>query len=222
MTFEEKNIQSATSQPKVPDPGEEMWERIEERERKQERVSLISKTIAAFVLIVITSLFLKVCHWVFIGNTVDLYSEEIYTQMAKEDAAMPVKSELGNFENVIFKCRHFDGHLIVFYEAFTALATYSDTEYEKQKNEVMETYTFVTGKVVNGYCDDPDNRELEPVFTHGGFEFKLQSETEFPKSVYLIGFNDETKQIAFVRYKDTDIDYINSYDEFLNDCGWEW
>lgn len=215
------------SSPKETNSREEMWARIAKRERKRERIGLISKIVAIVVATVIMAVIFRGCYWVVYGNTVDNYDEKTYSQMAEKDDIMPQNTELGNYESIRYKYHHIDG-MLTDSNAYTVIARYNDSEYKKQKRIILKSYNFRTTKVDNSLNDNPEQKMLEPSFNLGGFEFKLLSETysdgwDFPKLVYMIGFNDKKNQIAFVKFKDFDIDYIYSYDTFLwQNCGWEW
>ena len=207
---------------------EDKWAEIAKRARRRKTVDRVAIIIACMISVLIITLCLRACNWVINGNTVDKYDEKTYSQMAEKDNVMPKKTELGKYESVRYKYHHYDG-MLSDSNAYTVLAKYKTDEYKKQKQEILKIYKFRARKVDNSLNDAPEQKKLKPGFNIGNFEFKLLSEAygddyyTFPKLVYLIGFNDTSSQIAFVKFKDFDIDFIYSYDTFMRqDCGWEW
>lgn len=93
------------------------------------------------------------------------------------------------------------------------------------KKDVIGRYTFEEASVI-----DKTDKSIETVFFTDGYQFRLLSvskyrkseDDEFPEDFYLIGFNDERNQIAYIYFTDPDLDTIEDFSQFLSaDCGWD-
>lgn len=92
-------------------------------------------------------------------------------------------------------------------EAYTTILKYDKETFERLKNEINETNTFYNDKN----------------FTTENFDFRIKTSKLYPKELNLIGINDESHEIAYVSFKDYDLDDISSLDGFLYYyCGWDY
>ncbi len=136
---------------------------------------------------------------------------------------LPSVEGMGNYEDIYFKHYNKKYGLIFESDAYTLKASYSEEEYEKQKEIILEKYLFSerVGVVLN-----PDD-EKEASFTLDSFDFKILSEREYelyyPQNIVFVGTSEEKNEIVFIYYSDIDLDYISeTFQEFLvYDCGWE-
>lgn len=207
--------------------AESVWSQVVKRNKKRKR----NRFIAGFAIglcIAVLLVFFRSCFLLAVGSETVSYDERTYIEMAQENTVMPLPSSLENYKKINYKFYHKEG-ILTNSNAYTLLAGFDNESYQKQKAEIQNSYTFRTSQVDNSLNDEPEYKELEPKFNYNGFEFNLLSEVyddgffTFPKLVYIIGFNDSTNQIAFIYFKDMDIDFIYSYEEFLEeDCGFEW
>lgn len=146
---------------------------------------------------------------------------DTYSKMAVENDVMPTVNELGKYEDL--KIKNYSHNMLFFNsEAYTVIAKYDDKEFEKQKAGIESNYKF--SKDIIEF--DVSDSKLKPEFTLDGFEFRVLSEAYseygFPKDMYFIGINEDERKIAYIYFHDFDLDYIDSFEEFLiEDCGWE-
>ena len=130
---------------------------------------------------------------------------------------IPSRSASRQAEDI--RCWYYSLESIVFYtRTCTLLCSYTPSEYESQKAELMAAYDFM---------EVPLGAESEGSQTWGelyGFDVGvLDTGSYFPKLVYLAGFNDEAAEIVYVTYFDIDLDYIQSIENFLlSHCGWKY
>lgn len=149
-----------------------------------------------------------------------------YERFAAANGVMPTFDELGEYKDYDTLYHH--GSSMPFeWDAFTLVAEYYIGNYEKAKQEVIETYDFQETTIT-----DKVGERVEPVFYTDGYQFRVldlntycDSDNEFPEEIYLIGFNDERSRIAYLYFIDPDLDTISDngrgFEEFLTaDCGW--
>lgn len=134
---------------------------------------------------------------------------------------VPDISDFGNYKKIDFK--YFEKHKMIFRsEAYTLVADYNKNTYSKAKTGFYKSYTFYNTPIKNDpYVSDI---KLYPSFYIDGFKFKVvRGDDEFfPKHIYFLGFNDKENKIAFIYYRDTELDYIESFEDHIgNECGWD-
>lgn len=90
----------------------------------------------------------------------------------------------------------------------------SETNYYEVRDYYLENYSYFEGTLL-----DSDNDEIIPnnEFQYNDYTFFVVNDEEFdyPKSFGMIGYSDESKEIFFLFYSDSDIDYITDIDHFL-------
>ncbi len=148
----------------------------------------------------------------------------VYEKFAAEDKIMPELEELGEYVSV--KSLYHHGMMLFFeWEAYNLIVAYREEDYESAKANAQEKYTFETEDITGepGIWEDVS---LSPSFTFEGYQMNLLKQGEsysdrFPKLAYFAGFNDETHKIAYVYFRDPDLDAVESLEGFLMDeCGW--
>ena len=148
----------------------------------------------------------------------------VYEQLAAEDKIMPELEELGEYVSV--KSLYHHGMMLFFeWEAYNLIVAYREEDYESAKANAQEKYTFETEDITGepGIWEDVS---LSPSFTFKGYQMNLLKQGElysdrFPKLAYFVGFNDETHKIAYVYFRDPDLDAVDSMEEVLAQyCGW--
>lgn len=134
----------------------------------------------------------------------------------------PEVPDLGKPERTEY--HRFNNNVLIFYsDCYTLICTYSPEDYAEQVAALEEQYIFHTEPL------DAGDGELEPLYTLDAYEFRfLKMGTEpyhlyFPHYMVLVGTNDETKEIVWSYFVDTDLDDISDPEEFLlEDCGWKY
>ena len=176
------------------------------------------KKIISFALAVVLLIALTACS----RNSTDI---EVYTKYAQEDKYLPVLEELGEYASVQ-SLYHHDSALIFFWDAYNLIVGYDELQYEQAKAAVEERYTF-TEDIIHSSIEGPhDEWELvdyPPSCDLYGYHMRILDTNgyTFPKDVYLVGTNDDSHRIAYVRFYDIDLDSVESLESFLLDeCGW--
>ena len=151
-------------------------------------------------------------------DALDLYEKDI-----GHYELMPEATDLGNPEQIEY--HYFFNQIATFFDSdcYTLICTYSPEDYATMTAELEDRYTFHTQPLDAGETD------LPPLYTLDGYEFRfLEMHTDtyhlmYPKTMILIGTNDETHEIVWSCYDDDDLDYIPDPEDFLlEDCGWKY
>ena len=148
--------------------------------------------------------------------------EAPYVESTKDFDAMPTLDEIGEPQKIDYYY-YYAGQMIFFWESDILICTYDEQAYGEQKALLDQTYVFQTEDMEeHGYSCSP-YAEVD------GFAFRVLSFDEYkylyyPKYMIFIGTNDETNQIVYISYDDTDLDYIDrSLADFIKDsCGWKY
>lgn len=123
----------------------------------------------------------------------------------------------GDFSDIAYYEYHF--HAIFSDHANTAIAKYTEDNFNKAEKFIESEYTFADAPIKE---DDP-----LPVFSYDGFDFRIavdeNTKSSYPKSIYLIGLNRSTSEIAYVSFHNSDLDGIYDFEVFISDyCGWQY
>lgn len=152
----------------------------------------------------------------------------VYEKFAAQDEILPELNELGEYA-AVKSLYHYGSAFIFEWNAYTLIAEYKEEDYNSVKAAAEEKYTFETEKLKGERNMGADNWEavrFNPYCTIGGYQLRLLEQGEyyadrFPKLAYFIGFNDEAHKIAYVYFKDFDLDTVESLEEVLiRFCGW--
>ena len=157
---------------------------------------------------------------------IDHYSDDgaisPYTEATEKLETMPTLDEIGDPEKIDYyyyvACAMIFGR-----ESDTLLCTYDEQAYQEQKALLDQTYTFQTEDMeANDYTCSP-YAEVDG-FTFRVLSFDQYQHLYYPKYMTLIGTNDETNQIVYISYDNSDLDYISSsLAKFIeDDCGWKY
>lgn len=143
-----------------------------------------------------------------------------YSSATSKNELMPDLSEIGETTNIEYY-NAFDYFFIFSSETDYLICQYSQEEYDLQKARLDTAYTFQTKAIVDEYAT------CEPMAEINGYQFKMLSvdhyELYHPKKVVLIGYSDAAREIVYLNFFGTDLDYISSLKNFiLNDCGWKY
>ena len=151
-------------------------------------------------------------------NALQMYESDIgqYDLMPEEaDLGQPEKIEYHYFYNqwAIFES-----------DCYTLICAYTPEDYSAMCEELDSRFTFHSE-----FLNAGEGRRLPPLYTLDGYEFRfLDMDSDiyrlmYPKSMVLIGTNNETHEIVWSYYDDDDLDWIPDPQEFLlEDCGWKY
>ncbi len=166
------------------------------------------------VSIIIGSLFI----WDLFGFRASTKSK-YYEEVAATDDYLPTIDSLPEHKSVKYK--YYQNSMLAFVSySYTMIVEYDEAIYNSQKDiahlpfENIDKWTTYDGQE-NHITTNIDLIELD------GFSFKMFSEY-YPKEIYFIGTNDETNQVAYIYFEDTDLDVIDMpYSTFIRTyCGW--
>ena len=87
-----------------------------------------------------------------------------------------------------------------------------------------QTYVFQK-EVISRY-----EKQCEPTAQIAGYTFRMVSvdgeyeeELRYPNRMILIATNDETRELVYIAFYDSDLDVIHSLSGFITEyCGWEY
>ena len=178
----------------------------------------ISIIIISAACVLITAIYILPVVFAFIPFEHVSYSKEEYSCQTDRNRLMPEIKDF-NTNDISFSI-YTHNQILADYSSYIAVASYSSNDYEKMKKSFEEKYKFCTDTI--HYFSG----KLEPGFEKDGFYFHMLSQeydqVNIPNNVYICGFNDSEKQIAFIYFEDNDLDVIESYDDFMeNYCGWK-
>ncbi|MBQ8404520.1 MAG: hypothetical protein IJX55_08900, partial [Clostridia bacterium] len=106
--------------------------------------------------------------------------------------------------------------------SYALISEYNEEEYEVQKALLNEKYIFQSEEMgaFDTVCEHTavvDGYFFRTLSVEGEYKY-----INYPKNMFLIGTNDQTKEIVYMYFNDIDLDYISSLEDFINDdCGFE-
>ena len=158
-------------------------------------------SIIAFLMI---PLVLSACsNW-----TVERYIYEYHREKYEAEDFLP--SGFASYDSVYYD---YDKDIVFIFETntMTVKAKYDDF-YVAKKHEVEQTYKFLTEPVE---ADMLEGHYTIPVteFEYKGFQMRVADGGEYPKKFGIVGYNDETKEIAYLWFYDPDLDFIAEPDQ---------
>lgn len=185
--------------------------------KTHERVLAIISTVIIISLIVILLLaFLLFGYKSFVS-----YDIKEWDELETKETYLPSVNEMGEYSDLNYKCQTISAVFFVS-KAYTLKATYNEEEFEKQK-DIINTEMVFQDKIIEKA--DEDTIEKEASFEIDDFKFRMLSEEyelDYPKEIVFVGISEEKKEIAFVVFSDPDLDYIDTFPEFLiKTCGWK-
>lgn len=156
-------------------------------------------SIVAFLMI---PLVLSACsNW-----TVERYIYEYHREKYEAEDFLP--SGLSSYESV--KYNH-DKKMALWLatDTMTVKVKYDDF-YVAKKHEVEQTYKFLTEPVkYKGFIDGEGYYNIPATeFEYNGFYMRVVDGGEYPKKFGIVGWNDETKEIAYLWFYDPDRDFL--------------
>ncbi len=142
---------------------------------------------------------------------------------AEKNEQMPSLTELGETIGIDYY-KVSSAEYIFSWNTNYLCCRYSPTEYENQKKQLDEKYIFQIKNITDGGSSCEPSLELEDYVIRA-----LSTEGEYDESIYwpkktmFIAFSDKEKEIIYISYEDTDLDYISSLKDFIiTDCGWNY
>ena len=187
--------------------------------KTHERVLAIISTVTIISLIVILLLaFLLFGYKSFVS-----YDIKEWDELETKETYLPSVNEMGEYSDLNYKCQTISAVFFVS-KAYTLKATYNGgEEFEKQK-DIINTEMVFQDKIIE--ITNKETIEKEASFEIDDFKFRMLSEEEYeldyPKEIVFVGISEEKKEIAFVVFSDPDLDYIDTFPEFLiKTCGWK-
>lgn len=148
---------------------------------------------------------------------------ERYAKIEENWPLMPSVDELGDPIHVEYHDFVKNFFMVFVSNSDVLICKYDCEEYAEKKAELDEAYVFETRTMVS--CDE----SCEPDGELDGFYFRMLSFKEywqdynldFPNRLIIIGTNDETQEIAYIAFYDTELDLIYSLSDFVyRYCGW--
>lgn len=140
--------------------------------------------------------------------TVKRYIYEYHRELYEAEDFLP--RGFASYDSVCYN--HEKRNLVIFQtNTMTVKVTYDDF-YIAKKHEVEEIYDFLAEPIES---DMLDGHYLIPVteFEYNGFQMRVADGGEYPKKFGIVGYNDETKEIAYLWFNDPDMDYISEPNE---------
>lgn len=140
--------------------------------------------------------------------TVKRYLYEFHREEFEAEDFLP--SGFASYESVYY---YHDKRVVLWFvtDTMTVKAKYDDF-YESKKNEIKQSYKFLTDPIesdmLEGHYDVPVTE-----FEYNGFHMRVADGGEYPKKFGIVGYNDETKEIAYLWFNDPDNDFISEPDE---------
>lgn len=184
--------------------------------------------VSAIILIISSSLFFIGFIFGEYGKIYHFENEELkieYSKKAEKNELMPSLDEIGTAIDTDYYNIYLQYFIYFTPETDYLVCEYTTEDYEKQKNFIEKEYIFQK-KQLSNY-----DASCESVTEIDGFSFKALSIDEksyaenidYPKKMMIIAFSDKTNEIIYMTFHDDDIDYISSFNEFINDdCGWKY
>lgn len=146
---------------------------------------------------------------------------QYYASVIEENELMPALEDIGQPVWTEY-CDVFTSAFVFVSDADYLICRYDAGEYELQKQQIEEKYTFQT-EILDSY-----GNPCEPSENIDGYQFRVLSTKgeyerymKYPRYMGLIGYSDEEKEIIYLSYCNTDLDYLTSLSDFLHEeCGW--
>lgn len=159
-----------------------------------------------FCALAVLMIFLVISSCTFSTNKLHLY--EYHRELFDAEDFLP--SSFENYNNVEYN--HKKKILFFFVTDTMAVKVKYDDSYIAKKHEIEQNYKFLTEPVES---DMLEGHYTVPVtdFEYNGFYMRVADGGEYPKKFGIVGYNDETKEIAYLWFNDPDMDFISEPDE---------
>ena len=178
--------------------------------------------VISVILILFTILYSLLAYFIFSKRDKVSYDINEWSNLEKTFTYLPSVEEMGEYSDLKSKYQHRD-YFIFQSDAYILRATYSKEVFDRQKDAILNNYSFQETVVDYG----EETTEKETNFEFDGYKFQMLSLKEYnlsyPKQIVFVGVSEKNNEIAFILFDDIDLDYIeDSFKEFLvEECGWE-
>lgn len=140
-------------------------------------------------------------------------TEDAFTDIKKEywTNFIPNVDKLPKYKDIVYQ-NHYE-QILFFYSEYTEMIVeYDEETYLKEKNNLEKEYVF----------GDDDNKLPKKYFSIGSYKFRVVQkykdlECYFPKQFGIVGTSDNKKSIAYLSFKDMDLDSIDNMEDFVKD-----
>lgn len=174
--------------------------------------------IILIVILVIAIIFGGLFIWDLFGFRISTKAK-YYEEIASGSEYLPTADSLPEHKSVEYK--YYQKNMLIFMsQSYTMIVEYDEETYKSQKDVAHLPFENIN-EFISSYEDEEEIVTNKETIELDGFSFKMYSEF-FPKYIYFIGFNDETNQIAYIYFEDSDLDVIDEpYSTFIRTyCGW--
>ena len=183
---------------------------------------IILSAILALILAFLVILSIIIGFMIFVPQMDVDTSIDAWVELQEEHSYLPAISEMGYYEDVQCKYQHRE-NLVISSDAYILRATYSQENFDAQKDYILNTYSFQ-----NTVTDEIGEETIQKnaSFLFDGYDFKMLSLEEYdlwyPKYFAFVGFCKEKQEICFIYFEDIELDYISGSfeDFFMDECGW--
>lgn len=146
----------------------------------------------------------------FVSNDISKYEK----MLEEEDTQMPKLDSLGNYESIEF-WNVYKTVLMFNSEAWVLKVKYNEKDYQMAKEELKSKYVFQINAIVQ-----TEGFIIPSEFVMDGYHMRFLDEdggfNNFPKQIMTVGTFDETREILYCYFLDTDLDYVDEpINEFL-------
>lgn len=160
------------------------------------------------LLLVLISLLTSCTPDISISSNIEEY-EDYKDEVYNSSLVLPTLNTLGDYRDISINYYSEDGGIYTI-DSIVLLLTYSSADFYIKKEEVLSTLTLLDESIIeeNGII-----YVMEPQFTYMEFDIYVIDHEEFTyiSNYGMIGFNEETYQIAFLYIDNPEIG-SNAYD----------
>ena len=129
------------------------------------------------------------------------------------------ETKIGNCKSYSYSL-HLKSSILFCSDGSVLLAEYEAEDFEKQLEVVEQSYRFLDHQVLDPY-NETYYLSPPPVFTIGNWVFKTISyhvledehKCDYPKSFQMIAVNEQSQKIAYLDFRDNDLDFLGTPDD---------
>ena len=159
------------------------------------------KKIVLIVVSAVLTIFIILCgllaYYIFGERDKVSYDINEWSNLEKTFTYLPSVEEMGEYSDLKSKYQHRD-YFIFQSDAYILRATYSKDIFDRQKDSILNNYSFQETVVDYG----EETIEKEANFEFDGFKFQMLSLKEYnlyyPKQIVFVGISKKNNEIAFV------------------------
>ena len=155
---------------------------------------------------VMAAIFLLISPLLFSCSSQTVEWDNYQSDRIRYNAEEFLPADLASYDNLYYD---HDKKILLWFvtDTMTLQIKYPEDFYNSEKEILDEEYDFLTEPVES---DWQDGRYTVPLteFDCNGFRFRVAAGGEYPKEFGMIGYNDETREIAYLWFHDPDYDFI--------------